>query len=225
MVGAGVNSTLLLMPTLRSASGAGVPHWPCFIGSSMATSSEAGARSCTHWRNPAVISSGVQTSGGGGGGVVAAGAVAPATGGVAAGTEGGATGASAGRAIDDDGAGGAVARAVGGLACAAFAGGALTAGGATGAADCPFAGTTAREGRNASAITPANATKDIHEDTRLSVLSTDAMDAMLTCWSITAKTLCVVPCRSIDNERGENGIAFYRPRMKVRLHAPTGNSF
>ena len=53
-----------------------------------------------------------------------------------------------------------------------------------------------RTGRNASAITPANATDDIHADTRLNVLSTEAIDAMLTCWSITAEKLCVFPCRS-----------------------------
>jgi hypothetical protein len=98
----------------------------------------------------------------------------------------------------------------------------LTAGGTAGAADCNFGAITARDGRNASAITPANATEDIHEDTRLSVLSTDAIDAILTCRSITAK-LCVFPCRSFDNERGENGISFYRSRMKVRLQTPTGN--
>jgi hypothetical protein len=33
----------------------------------------------------------------------------------------------------------------------------------------------------------------------------------------------VFPCRSFDNERGENGISFYRSRMKVRLQTPTGN--
>jgi hypothetical protein len=98
----------------------------------------------------------------------------------------------------------------------------LTAGGTAGAADCNFVGTTTRDGRNASAITPANATEDIHEDTRLSVLSTDAIDAIPTCWSITAK-LCAFPCRSFDNERGDNGIATYHLRMKVRLQTPIGN--
>ena len=82
IVGAGANSTLSLAPALLKASGAGVPHWPCFIGSSIATSAVAGANSWTHCRNPAASSSGVHTSGGGGV-VIAGGIVAGAAAGVA----------------------------------------------------------------------------------------------------------------------------------------------
>jgi hypothetical protein len=100
-------------------------------------------------------------------------------------------------------------------------GGATAAGRAAGEAVL-IAGPS-RPGRNASASTPANATEDIHKDIRLSVLSTDAIDAMLTCWSITAKKLCVFPSRTIDEERGEIGIVAYLIGMKVRLPAPLGN--
>jgi hypothetical protein len=98
-----------------------------------------------------------------------------------------------------------------------LAAGAAAAG--SGAAIFSGAGTS-RAGRNASDSTPANATEDIHKDTRLNDLSTDAIDPMLTCWSITAKKLCVFPCCSIAEERGEIGIASYLPSMKVRLPLP-----
>jgi hypothetical protein len=91
-----------------------------------------------------------------------------------------------------------------------LAGGALTAGaaavgGTTGATDCTLVGAPARDGRNASASTPANATEDIHADTRLSVLSTDATDAILTCWSLAA-ILCVFPYRNISMSAAKMGL-------------------
>jgi hypothetical protein len=113
-----------------------------------------------------------------------------------------------------------------GLAVVATAGGACTGalmafaavGGTAWAGLAP-----SRTGRNASAITPANARDDIHADTRLSVLSTEAIVAMLTCRSITSRKLCVFPCRSLADERGENGIASYLGGMKVRLPGPPSN--
>jgi hypothetical protein len=99
--------------------------------------------------------------------------------GVATGAGGGTTGATF--AIEDDC----------GVAVACLVGGKTVVGRAAGAA--VFIAGPSRPGRNASASTPANATEDIQEDTRVSVLSTDAIDAMLTCWSITAKKLCVFP--------------------------------
>lgn len=84
------------------------------------------------------------------------------------------------------------------------------------------AGLPSRTGKNASAITPANASDDIHADTRLSVLSTEAILAMLTCRSITSRKPCVFPYRSLADERGENGIASYLGGMKVPLPGAPG---
>jgi hypothetical protein len=125
----------------------------------------------------------------------------------------------------DGGMGGATLAIEDDCSVAALVGGATVVGRAAGAAVfiAGFIAGPSRPGRNASASTPANATEDIHEDTRVSVLSTDAIDAMLTCWSITAKKLCVFPCRTFDEERGEIGIAAYLIGMKVRLPAPPGN--
>ena len=90
--------------------------------------------------------------------------------------------------------------------------------GAAGAGAAP-----SRIGRNANAITPANATDDIHADTRLSVLSTEAIVAMLTLQVDNIRKLCVFPYRSLADERGENGIASYLGGMKVRLPVPPSN--
>jgi hypothetical protein len=67
-------------------------------------------------------------------------------------------------------------------------------------------GGTSRAGRNASDSTPANAMEDIHADTRLNVLSTDAIDAMLTCWSITAKKLWCSPAAASPTSAAKMGL-------------------
>jgi hypothetical protein len=109
---------------------------------------------------------------------------------------------------------------------------AMATGGCTGGAFVAFAAVrgaagvgaaSSRIGRNASAITPANASDDIHADTRLSVLSTEAIVAMLTLQVDNVRKLCVFPCRSLADERGENGIASYLEGMKVRLPVPPSN--
>ena len=157
---------------------------------------------------------------------MAGGVVAAATGGAAGVAEGGGEplGAGAAGTATTDGTGRIAA---GGMAstgsamedgcdCACLAVVAIAAGGCTGTAFDAFeaVGETAgagevpsRTGKNASAINPANASDDIHADTRLSVLSTEAIVAMLTCRSIASRKLCVFPCRSLADERGENGIA------------------
>ena len=80
-----------------------------------------------------------------------------------------------------------------------------------------------RIGRNASAITPANASDDIHADTRPKrfVDGGNSRHAHLQVDNI--RKLCVFPCRSLADERGENGIASYLGGMKVRLPGPPGN--
>jgi hypothetical protein len=86
---------------------------------------------------------------------------------------------------------------------AVLAAGAAAAG--RGAAAFTGAGAS-RDGKNASDSTPANATEDIHTDTRLNVLSTDAIDAMLTCWSITAKKLWCSPAATSPRSAAKMGL-------------------
>jgi hypothetical protein len=142
----------------------------------------------------------------GGAALAAAGvAGAAAGGGALGGGEAAAGGTGAGAATGADGeAGGATFAIEEDCDVATLAGGATVAGRATAAG--VFIAGPSRLGRNASASTPANATEDIHKDIRLSVLSTDAIDAMLTCWSITAKKLCVFPCRPSTRSGAKLGL-------------------
>lgn len=96
--------------------------------------------------------------------------------------------------------------------CAPCSGGVGATAGRAGTAVATDAGVTARAGKNASAMMPANAMEVIHEETRLSVLSTDAIDPMLTCKDGNSQEAMRVPLPfSFDNERGENADCILAP--------------